>query len=517
MELRAATFLLEPAGAAFPESAGDDSSAVFYQWLADNELAAEGAVSAAKENFLHSETPAGLLQVQSNIQPINASQMLEQLTGNTATDAALLSSLNLSQPQAVKLADAIRSFLQRPDVQAGISESVRGQLQDLAAQLQKATGEGISIGAILKSFMQQGTYGAADIKSRTMVLSQMLQWVKQSFSSQSEVPQSLHAPVEEVAQYPFRDSDDDADTSAQEASQNQTLTPLTPIALQAQHTVSMEYSKEQFVASSKALQELADRLAQEAVIKGVVDQNYGDAAAIKGTKIHLADDGFSSLLNGAISSSMMMPYNTINAGSAMLSAKISSEDLRDDGTVVTAADGALVSAADMRAGVVQPMTATSSPVVSIAAVAQHYASARIPVPEQVQIAVRQAVRGGVNRMVIQLQPKDLGRINVRLDLHEDGTAHIAFTTDTQETHEGLQQDVNLLADSLRESGIYTDAQEIEFHCDSGVVTSALQEAQSDPVNHSVNADDGAVQIEENNDILVHTYTLHVKQGVDIHA
>jgi flagellar hook-length control protein FliK len=85
------------------------------------------------------------------------------------------------------------------------------------------------------------------------------------------------------------------------------------------------------------------------------------------------------------------------------------------------------------------------------------------VSDQVQVALKHASAEGLQRITIQLDPQELGRIDVRLELARDGATHIAFTADRPETIDMLQRDARLLERVLQEGGMKTDAGNMEFH------------------------------------------------------
>jgi flagellar hook-length control protein FliK len=94
--------------------------------------------------------------------------------------------------------------------------------------------------------------------------------------------------------------------------------------------------------------------------------------------------------------------------------------------------------------------------------AKHAISPHV-VADQVVVAVKHAKEDGIERITIQLQPNDLGHVEVKLESHSDGRSHIVFTADKADTLEILQRDVRMLERSLQEAGIKTDAGTMEFN------------------------------------------------------
>lgn len=159
--------------------------------------------------------------------------------------------------------------------------------------------------------------------------------------------------------------------------------------------------------------------------------------------------------------------------------------------------------------------------------AYHYANARVAVPEQVQVAVKQAAKDGIDRIMIQLQPEELGRIDVRLDMHADGRAHIVFTVDKADTFEQLQRDARVLEKALQEAGVQADAGSMEFnlrrHAQQDMPGFGGGEHQhgkeqaftSDDGGSAGNSAIGTETAIDDVNTITHTYTLTPEQGLDI--
>lgn len=160
-------------------------------------------------------------------------------------------------------------------------------------------------------------------------------------------------------------------------------------------------------------------------------------------------------------------------------------------------------------------------------VAYHYANARVAVPEQVQVAVKQASKDGIDRIMIQLQPEELGRIDVRLDMHADGRAHIVFTVDKADTFEQLQRDARVLEKALQDAGVQADAGSMEFNLrqhaqqempGDGYGERRQGQEQAFVPDNGTSASGPAVGTEtamDDTDTITHTYTLTPEQGLDI--
>ncbi|MBI1275712.1 hypothetical protein GC177_07045 [bacterium] len=85
----------------------------------------------------------------------------------------------------------------------------------------------------------------------------------------------------------------------------------------------------------------------------------------------------------------------------------------------------------------------------------------VPIADQVQVHIRQAMKDGHDKVTVQLDPEDLGRIQVTMDFGKDGT-HIHIVAEKQETIDLLQKDARDLARNLQQAGIRTDMSQLNF-------------------------------------------------------
>src|SRR5690606_1632775 len=65
----------------------------------------------------------------------------------------------------------------------------------------------------------------------------------------------------------------------------------------------------------------------------------------------------------------------------------------------------------------------------------------VPVFEQIALSVHRAAADGLDRIMIQLKPEALGRVDVHLQLGHDGRMTATFIADRQDTLDMLQRDV----------------------------------------------------------------------------
>ena len=95
--------------------------------------------------------------------------------------------------------------------------------------------------------------------------------------------------------------------------------------------------------------------------------------------------------------------------------------------------------------------------------AQHLNKAAIVAPSE-QIAMQIAkLPSGKQNITIQLDPADLGKVDVKLEIGQDGRTHISIAAERKETLDMLKNDATGLQRSLADSGIKADAGTMQFN------------------------------------------------------
>ena len=82
--------------------------------------------------------------------------------------------------------------------------------------------------------------------------------------------------------------------------------------------------------------------------------------------------------------------------------------------------------------------------------------------EQIAVTIARQFRQGTNRFEIRLDPPELGRIDVRLDLGHTGRATATLTVDRPETLHLLTRDARTLEQMLSDAGLRTDQGSLNF-------------------------------------------------------
>lgn len=89
--------------------------------------------------------------------------------------------------------------------------------------------------------------------------------------------------------------------------------------------------------------------------------------------------------------------------------------------------------------------------------------AHIPVSEQVAVQMTRAMKNGHDQMTIKLQPGDLGKIEVKIDVGNDGRVTASFSVDQPATLDLLQKDHRGLERALTDAGLKTDSGTLSFN------------------------------------------------------
>jgi hypothetical protein len=139
---------------------------------------------------------------------------------------------------------------------------------------------------------------------------------------------------------------------------------------------------------------------------------------------------------------------------------------------------------------------------------------RADISEQVHVALKQAVRQGVDEITVQLRPEELGRIEVKIDLRHDGLTRVSFLIDKPGTFDAIQRDAAQLERMLQDAGVRADAGSMQFNL--------RQESQAkEPFANADDEEDGdgtrSVSSLGKTELPTHTYLHLVSDRVDIHA
>jgi flagellar hook-length control protein FliK len=86
---------------------------------------------------------------------------------------------------------------------------------------------------------------------------------------------------------------------------------------------------------------------------------------------------------------------------------------------------------------------------------------------QIALALPQAFKSGDNHIQIQLQPAELGAIDVKLNVNHDGRVTMVVSADRSDTLNLLRQDSGALTQALRDAGLQADSSSLSFNLRGG--------------------------------------------------
>ncbi len=85
------------------------------------------------------------------------------------------------------------------------------------------------------------------------------------------------------------------------------------------------------------------------------------------------------------------------------------------------------------------------------------------VAEQVSVKITKALQAGQDRITIRLNPAELGRVEVKMELTHDGRATAIVTADNRDTLEMLRRDSSDLQKALEEGGLQLNNKDMQFN------------------------------------------------------
>ncbi|MFC1674244.1 flagellar hook-length control protein FliK, partial [Pseudomonadota bacterium] len=91
------------------------------------------------------------------------------------------------------------------------------------------------------------------------------------------------------------------------------------------------------------------------------------------------------------------------------------------------------------------------------------AQSRAQVTEQVTVQISKALNDGMDKIRIQLKPAHLGRVDVQLEMTQDGRVTAVISADNKDTLDLLKQDSRELERALREAGLDLNSGDLSFN------------------------------------------------------
>jgi flagellar hook-length control protein FliK len=115
------------------------------------------------------------------------------------------------------------------------------------------------------------------------------------------------------------------------------------------------------------------------------------------------------------------------------------------------------------AGTIQPQIPSTSATAAPAGTLSATAATNAPVPlSGLAVEIAASARSGNSRFEIRLDPADLGRIDVRIDVDRTGQVTSHLTVEKPETLSLLRQDAPQLQQALNDAGLKTGSGGLQF-------------------------------------------------------
>jgi|GEM_PF-6969464 len=135
-----------------------------------------------------------------------------------------------------------------------------------------------------------------------------------------------------------------------------------------------------------------------------------------------------------------------------------------------------------------------------------------PVAEQVAFHIKTALSDGSSRIRIQMDPADLGKLDIKLHVSADGKTGVVITADNRTTLDLLQRDMQGLARALTDAGLTTDSGSLSFNL-RGEQQEQGQGGQQATGNYQKMQPDD--EDDANLNIFTRSYTVNLAEGLDI--
>jgi flagellar hook-length control protein FliK len=112
--------------------------------------------------------------------------------------------------------------------------------------------------------------------------------------------------------------------------------------------------------------------------------------------------------------------------------------------------------------------------------------------DQVAVKLTSSAKDGGGKISIRLNPEELGKVDVKLEIGRDGAVRATVSADRPETLELMQRDARALEKALQDAGLKTDSNSLQFESRDGRNASGQQHADAETARPGSTGDaDGA--------------------------
>ncbi len=110
----------------------------------------------------------------------------------------------------------------------------------------------------------------------------------------------------------------------------------------------------------------------------------------------------------------------------------------------------------------------AKPAIALAKAHSHQIATRNPAvaaraTQQISVQIVQSVKAGVDQVQVRLDPPELGRVDVKMQVSDAGRVAAVISVERPETLEMLQRDSRALERALADAGLETDENGLNFH------------------------------------------------------
>lgn len=135
-----------------------------------------------------------------------------------------------------------------------------------------------------------------------------------------------------------------------------------------------------------------------------------------------------------------------------------------------------------------------------------------PVPEQVMLHIKTAIADGSSKIQIKLDPEELGKLDIRLDVKSDGRTGVVITADNSNTLNLLQKDAQNLLRALSDAGLQTDSGSLSFNLRGEQQDQGQGNSQMASNYQKAQPEEDEIQTLQS---VSRNYVLNVNDGLDI--
>lgn len=118
-----------------------------------------------------------------------------------------------------------------------------------------------------------------------------------------------------------------------------------------------------------------------------------------------------------------------------------------------------------------------------------------PLLQQISVNISKAVSEGMDRITIQLRPSELGRVEVKLEVSQNGRVSATIIADRPEALELLRNDSRNLEKALQEAGLDTQSGDLNFNLRDQQENPGETDSDSRMAGEDEAVDDGDLEAE----------------------